>query len=226
MMTTETGRKNAIRVLVADDHPVVRMGLTMALDAQPDIDVVGEAKDIESLTAQVAATRPDVIVLDLELEPDRCALAHLRSHGPAGARVIIYSAHEEIAGVVAATKLGIEGYLRKSTDPSQLIEAIRSVHAGGTVFEPAVASKLMEGMKTEREAKTFRDALSKRELQVLHLVGLGKSNGQIGATLFISERTVKFHVSAVLAKLDVRNRTEAILAANRLGILEPPSETI
>ena len=225
-MASETVKKNVIRVLVVDDHPVVRMGLTMALDAQPDIDVVGEAKDIESLTAQVTATRPDVIVLDLELEPDRCALAHLRNHGPADARVIIYSAHEEIAGVVAATKLGIEGYLRKSTDPGQLIEAIRSVYAGGTVFEPAVASKLMEGMKTEREAKTFRDALSKRELQVLQLVGLGKSNCQIGATLFISERTVKFHVSAVLAKLDVRNRTEAILAANRLGILEPPSETI
>lgn len=225
-MATEKDKKNPIRVLVADDHPVVRMGLSMALDAQPDINVVGEAKDIESLMAQVAATRPDVIVLDLELEPDRSGLSHLRSHGPAGARVIIYSAHEETAGVVAATKLGVEGYLRKSTDPSQLIEAIRSVHTGGTVFEPAVASKLMEGMKTEREANTVRDTLSKRELQVLQLVGQGKSNGQIGATLFISERTVKFHVSAVLAKLDVRNRTEAILAANRLGILEPPSETI
>lgn len=225
-MASEADRKNVIRVIVVDDHPVVRMGLTMALDAQPDLDVVGEASDIDSLMAQVTATRPDVIVLDLELEPDRCGLSHLRSHGPANARVIIYSAHEETAGVVAATKLGVEGYLRKSTDPSQLIEAIRSVHAGGTVFEPAVASKLMEGMKSEREAKTYRDTLSKREMQVLQLVGQGKSNGQIGATLFISERTVKFHVSAVLAKLDVRNRTEAILAANRLGILEPPSETV
>jgi DNA-binding NarL/FixJ family response regulator len=127
---------------------------------------------------------------------------------------------------VAATKIGVEGYLRKSTDPGELIEAIRAVHAGGTVFEPAVASKLMEGMKTERLAKTSKDALSKRELQVLHLVGLGKSNGQIGTILFISERTVKFHVSAVLSKLNARNRTEAILTANRLGILEHPSETI
>jgi DNA-binding NarL/FixJ family response regulator len=225
-MAIETGTKNVIRVLVADDHPVVRMGLTMALDAQPDIEVVGDASDIDSLMARLAATRPDVVVLDLELEPGRCGLSHLRSHGPAGTRVIIYSAHEEVAGVVAATKIGVEGYLRKSTDPGELIEAIRAVHAGGTVFEPAVASKLMEGMKTERLAKTSKDALSKRELQVLHLVGLGKSNGQIGTILFISERTVKFHVSAVLSKLNARNRTEAILTANRLGILEHPSETI
>lgn len=225
-MAIKKGRKNVIRVLVADDHPVVRMGLTMALDAQPDIEVVGDASNIDSLMARLAATRPDVVVLDLELEPDRCGLSHLRSHGPPDARVIIYSAHEETAGVVAATKIGVEGYLRKSTDPSELIEAIRSVHAGGTVFEPAVATKLMEGMKTEREAKTRQDALSKRELQVLQLVGQGKSNNQIGAALFISERTVKFHVSAVLSKLDARNRTEAILTANRLGMLEPPSETI
>lgn len=225
-MAIKTGRKNVIRVLVADDHPVVRMGLTMALDAQPDIEVVGDASDIDSLMARLAATRPDVVVLDLELEPGRCGLSHLRSHGPAGTRVIIYSAHEEIAGVVEAARIGVEGYLRKSTDPSELIEAIRAVHAGGTVFEPAVASKLMEGMKTERLAKTSKDALSKRELQVLHLVGLGKSNSQIGTILFISERTVKFHVSAVLSKLNARNRTEAILTANRLGILQHPSETI
>lgn len=219
-MAIETNESDIIRVLVVDDHPVVRMGLTMALNAQPDIDVVGEASNIATLMAQLVATRPDVVVLDLELEPDRCALSYLRNDGPAGTRVIIYSAHEEIPGIVAAAKLGVEGYLRKSTDPSELIRAIRLVHAGGSVLEPAVANKLMQGMKTERQAKTCQDTLSKRELQVLHLMGLGKSNSQIGATLFISERTVKFHVSAVLLKLNAHNRTEAILTANRLGILK------
>lgn len=216
-----------IRVLIADDHPVVRLGLTAMLDGHDGVGVTGAVKDIDSLLLRLKGGAPDVLILDLDLEPGAddgmMALRTIRKHSP-HVRVVVYTAHDDESLIVEALALGVEGYILKSADPSELIKAIHVVHRGGSLLHSDVASKLMRHMRgSNGEGKKRTESkMSRREMDVLQLMAEGKSNQQIAQELVISERTVKFHVSSILGKLEVENRTAAVLKATRSGILASP----
>ena len=210
-----------IRIVIIDDHPVVRYGLREMLNSVDGFEIVGELEDLDGLDALLATTGPDIVLLDLELEKTHGvdALRVLREKSPSS-RVIIYTSHDEEERIVQAAELGVDGYLLKGCPRKELISAIRSVFDGGTALESSVASKLMHHMN-RRSAKDDTPAVkfSVREKQVLELMASGKTNKDIGSTLFISESTVKFHVHAILSKLDAGNRTEAVSIANQLKLL-------
>jgi len=210
-----------IRVLVVDDHPVVRFGLMHMLGTADDIEVVGELESVRDLSHTLAELRPDVVLLDLELGDTNGvdALRELREEGPS-VRVIIYTSHDEEERIVQAAELGVDGYLLKGCPPAELLAAIRSVCEGGTALEASVAAKLMQHMNAHANRSAEAAVhFSKRETQVLELLASGKTNRNIGSTLFISESTVKFHVHAILNKLDAGNRTEAVSIAVQKGII-------
>ena len=210
-----------IRVVIIDDHPVIRYGLREMLGADDGIEIVGELEDLDGLDALLASMDPDIVLLDLELEDTHGvdALRIVREKSPSS-RIIIYTSHDEEERIVQAAELGVDGYLLKGCPRKELISAIHSVCDGGTALEASVARKLMRHMN-KRSAKEEEPAIefSKREKQVLELMASGKTNKDIGATLFISESTVKFHVHAILIKLDAGNRTEAVSIANQLGLI-------
>jgi DNA-binding NarL/FixJ family response regulator len=212
-----------VRILIADDHPVVRFGLTQMLNAEPEFAVVGEASDADEVVERVQALGPDVTVLDMEMGEAHGvdALRALRAVDQA-ARVIIYTGYDDTERIVGAVHLGIQGYLLKDLDGQELVRAIRAVHRGETVFQPAVTTKLLQHMRRESSPNgTLPEPLSERERQVLVLMADGHSNQAIADDLCISERTVKFHVSSILAKLGVRNRTEAVMTAIKHGMVKP-----
>ena len=210
-----------IRVVIIDDHPVIRYGLREMLGADDGIEIVGDLEDLDGLDALLATMDPDIVLLDLELEDTHGvdALRIVREKSPSS-RIIIYTSHDEEERIVQAAELGVDGYLLKGCPRKELISAIHSVCDGGTALEASVARKLMRHMN-KRSAKEEEPAIefSKREKQVLELMASGKTNKDIGATLFISESTVKFHVHAILIKLDAGNRTEAVSIANQLGLI-------
>lgn len=201
-----------IRILLADDHPVVRDGLALMLQTQPDFQVVGAADNGLAVLQQCAAHQPDVLLLDLEMpQLDGLAtLEQLRATCP-DVRVIVFTAFDTDDRIVAAIQAGAKGYLLKGAPRQELFNAIRVVHEGGSLLQPIVASKLMAHMS--RQGQTPHEALTERETEVLQLMARGKPNKEIAAELFITERTVKFHVSAILSKLGASNRTEAISLA-------------
>jgi DNA-binding NarL/FixJ family response regulator len=204
-----------IRVLVVDDHQVVREGLRSFLDVQDDLEVVGEAADGESAVAQAEALRPDVILLDLRM-PGSDGVAALRElaarRNPA--RVLVVTSFTEPAAVLPAVRAGAAGYVYKDVDPPALAAAIRSVHLGHTLLHPDVARVLVGG-----EAAADPARLTPREREVLVEVGRGRSNREIARALGLAEKTVKTHVSAILAKLGVQDRTQAALYAVRAGLV-------
>jgi NarL family two-component system response regulator LiaR len=210
-----------IRMLLVDDHPVIRYGIRHMLDAEDDIEVVGELDSLQGIGAALIELRPDVVLLDLELEKTHGvdALRFIREEAP-GLHVIIYTSHDEDERIIQAAELGVDGYLLKGSPKDEIVGAIRNVHDGGTSLDSAVAAKLMQHMN-KRSGKRKEPAIgfSKREAQVLDLLAAGKTNRKIGTTLFISESTVKFHVHAILSKLDAGNRTEAVSIASQLGII-------
>jgi len=210
-----------IHVLVVDDHPVVRFGLKHMLGEADDIEIVGELESIHGLKQALAESQPDVVLLDLELGDANGvdALRKLREEAPS-IRVVIYTSHDEEERIVQAAELGVDGYLLKGCPPQELLQAIRSVCEGGTALEASVAAKLMQHMNAHATRNTEATVhFSKRETQVLGLLASGKTNRNIGTTLFISESTVKFHVHAILNKLDAGNRTEAVSIAVQQGII-------
>lgn len=215
-----------IRMVIIDDHPVVRYGLREMLNAEDGIEIVGELEALDGLDAVLATTDPDIVLLDLELEKTHGvdALRILREKSPT-ARVIIYTSHDEEDRIVQAAELGVDGYLLKGCPRKELVGAIHAVHDGGTALESSVASKLMHHMN-RRSARQEEPAIrfSKREKQVLELLASGKTNKEIGSALFISESTVKFHVHAILNKLDAGNRTEAVSIAAQHGIIQLASD--
>jgi DNA-binding NarL/FixJ family response regulator len=208
--------------LIVDDHPVVRYGVKHMLDAESDIEVVGELDDVQGVGEVLSRLQPDVVLLDLELEETHGvdALRQFREVAP-GTHVIIYTSHDEEERIVQAAELGVDGYLLKGCAKEEIVGAIRDVHEGGTALEASVAAKLMHHMN-KRSGKTQEPAVqfSRREMQVLKLLSSGQTNRDIGATLFISESTVKFHVHAILSKLNAGNRTEAVSIATRQGLID------
>jgi DNA-binding NarL/FixJ family response regulator len=202
----------AIRVLVVDDHPVVRQGLRAFLDVQADIEVVGEASDAGSCVAAAAQLRPDVVLLDLRM-PGGDGIEALRGIRELDlpARVLVVTSFTEPGAVLPAVRAGAAGYVYKDVDPSALAAAIRSVHAGHVLLHPEVARQLTGGGEPEMR-------LTDREREVLAELARGMSNREIGRALGMAEKTVKTHVSAILAKLGVQDRTQAALYAVREGL--------
>jgi DNA-binding NarL/FixJ family response regulator len=211
-----------IRIVLADDHAVVRYGLRHLLESQGDLRVLGEAATAREAVDLVREVQPDVVVLDLEMDDARGveALRRLREHSP-GTAVIVHTAYDGDQRILEAVELGIQGYVLKGSDMDYLPRAIRTVHAGGSFIEPAVAAKLVRHMGGQAGRQGDREvSLTDRERQVIALLAKGGSNRDIAAKLFISERTAKFHVSALLRKLGARNRTQALLIAAQRGFVD------
>lgn len=208
-----------IRILLADDHPVVRDGLALMLGTQPDFAVAGVADNGFAVLDQCARLQPDVLLLDLEMPhlDGLATLDRLRSVCP-DVRVLVFTAFDTDDRIVAAIQAGAKGYLLKGAPRQEIFNAIRVVHAGGSLLQPIVASKLMAHMSRQGQTP-LREELTAREAEVLHLMARGKPNKEIAADLSITERTVKFHVSAILGKLGATNRTEAISLAIQQGLI-------
>ena len=208
-----------IRVLVVDDHPVVRSGLVGMLDAEPDLEIVGEAGDGEEALVRVAALRPDVVLMDLRMPrlDGAGATARIVAEHP-GSRVLVLTTYDTDADIVRAVEAGATGYLLKDTPRAQLLEAVRSAARGETVLAPSVAGRLLTRLRTPAT-----EALTPREVQVLAGVSRGLTNAEIGRELFIGEATVKTHLLRAFAKLGVDDRTRAVTVAMELGLLPPPS---
>jgi len=210
-----------ITIFLADDHPVVRDGLRAILETQVDFAVIGESGSGAETAAQVQALRPDVLLLDLEM-PDMDGVEVLRQirHSSSGTRVLVFTAYDSDDRILAAVQAGAQGYLLKGAPREQVFDAIRVVHGGGSLLQPAVASKLLKQVQSGSERAADRgDALTPREIEVLRQLALGQANKQIAAALGISERTVKFHVSSIFRKLDAANRTEAVAIAAQRGLI-------
>jgi NarL family two-component system response regulator LiaR len=205
-----------IRVLIADDHAVVRQGLRYMLEQQPDVEIVGEAGDGEAASRLAAELRPDVVLLDL-LMPARGALETLhdiRRRAPP-ARVVILTSFHEDDQVIGTLRAGAVSYLLKDSEPEELLRAIRAAARGESVLHPQVASQVVGGLRDESRA----DRLTPRELDVLARIARGQSNRAIATGLHLSEETVKTHVSNLLSKLHATDRTQAAVRALRSGLL-------
>ena len=198
-----------IRVLVVDDHPVVRQGLRTFLDLQEDITVVGESADGESCVDDAERLHPDVILLDLRM-PGADGVTALKRLRDNAARVLVVTSYTEPSAVLPAVRAGAAGYVYKDVDPPALAAAIRSVHAGHVLLHPDVVRLLAAEDAVE---------LTARERDVLAELARGRSNREIARALSVTEKTVKTHVSAILGKLGVQDRTQAALHAVRTGLV-------
>jgi DNA-binding NarL/FixJ family response regulator len=206
---------NTIRVMIADDHPVVLQGLTAILRSAKDIKVVAEATDGEQTCQLYDQLSPDVLMLDLRM-PTKDGLevvAELMSRaGTPKPRIIVMSTYESEEDVRRALRAGAKGYLVKGAGAQQIREAVRKVAEGGVFLPATIATKLAESMS--------HPELSKRELEVLQYIANGRSNKEIGTILFISENTVRGHVKSILTKLDAMGRTEAIAIGTQRGLIQ------
>ena len=210
-----------IRVVLADDHPMVRYGIAAVLADAPEVALVAEAADGRELLAAVNAHRPDVVVTDLDMPGMTGAEAaqSLRRKHP-DVSVLVLTMHADDESLFAALRAGARGYLLKGADRAELVRAIQSVHAGEAVYGAAVAGRIVEfftGTAERYAAQVFPD-LTDREREVLQLVAEGKRNSEIAAALSLTDKTVRNHVSAVLLKLQVPDRTAAAIKARDAGI--------
>ena len=195
-----------ISVLIVDDHPVVRQGLRALLEVQDDIMVVGEAGDGRAAVSLATSLSPDIVLLDLKL-PGMDGIAALQPLSAAGLRVLVLTSATDPAAASQAVRAGAAGVLYKDIDPDALVRAIRSVHDGNVLLAPEAASALVRG--------SAANTLTPREREVLAAIAEGRSNREIARLLRVSEKTVKAHVSSVLAKLGVQDRTQAAVYAVR-----------
>lgn len=207
-----------IRILIADDHPVVRDGLVAVLNTQSDFEVVSEASNGQEAVEQATTLQPDILLLDLEMpELDGVTtLQQLKQQG-SSVRAIVFTAFDTDERILKAVQAGAQGYLLKGTPREELFQAIRVVHAGGSLLQPIVASKLLRQVSQPTLAQV--DTLTPREMDVLQCLADGKQNKEIAAELKITQRTVKFHVSSILSKLGAGNRTEAVTMAAHQGLI-------
>jgi NarL family two-component system response regulator LiaR len=208
-------------VVIADDHPVVRQGLRAFLQLQEDLDILGEAGNGLEAVAQVKKLRPDVILLDLVMPrlAGVDAIRQIREANPA-TKVIVLTTYADDEKVFPAVKAGAAGYLLKDVEPRELAEAIRTVYRGQGPLHPSIASKLMREYAGEQERVDAVEALTEREMDVLRLIAQGRSNREIAKEFVLSEKTVKTHVSNILAKLRLADRTQAALYAVRHRLVD------
>ena len=211
-----------IRIVVADDHPVVRDGLVAMLRVGPEFDVVGEATNGVEAVRLVQEKSPDVLLLDLEMPGlDGVAVLRRLRELDSPTRAIVFTVFDTDERIIAAVEAGARGYLLKGVPRAEIFTAIRVVHAGGSLLQPVVATRVLEHVASRGRGGTSSPdeiALTPRETSVLQLLARGRSNKQIAAALGVSERTVKFHVSALFTKLGATNRTEAVTRAIQAGL--------
>jgi DNA-binding NarL/FixJ family response regulator len=215
-----------IRILLADDQPLVRAGLHTVLASDPELEIVAEAADGRAALAAAERFRPDVALLDIRMPgmDGLTAAESLRSSHP-GIRVMIITTFDEDRYVARALDAGVHGFLLKSADPYELIGGVKAAMNGGTVLAPAVAHRIVQvlhgrALRDRLAARTGVEALTRRERDVLALLGEGLPNAEIGRRLHLAEGTVKIHVSALLGKLGLANRVQAAIYAYRAGLAE------
>jgi DNA-binding NarL/FixJ family response regulator len=218
----------AIRIFLADDQAMIRQGLRLILEAEPDLEVVGEAGDGADALRQIAVQRPDVVLMDIQM-PKVDGLEATRrlrdvKGGQASPRVVILTTFDLDEYVFDALRAGASGFLLKNAPAADLVAAIRTVAVGDALLAPSVTRRVIESFATRRateEAKRRLAGLSAREAEVLTLVALGLTNGEIAARLVVGEATVKTHVGSILAKLGARDRVSAVIAAYEAGLVQP-----
>ncbi|HLI52599.1 MAG TPA: response regulator transcription factor [Thermomicrobiaceae bacterium] len=215
MSTTANAGAKAIRLLIVDDHPVVRAGLRSMLAEQPDFVVAGEAGNGREAIAQAKRLLPDVILMDLRMPEVGGveAICRIREQVP-GARILILTTYGSDEDILGAIEAGATGYLLKDTPRQELYRAIRAAAAGEPPFAPSVAARLLERVRRPRD-----ETLTPRELEVLTLVAQGASNREIAASIYVTEATVKSHLLHIFGKLGVTDRTAAVTSAIERGIL-------
>lgn len=218
-----------VRVVLVDDQALVRGGFRMIIDAKPDLEVVGEASDGEEAAVRVAQLKPDVVLMDVRM-PHVDGVEAIERIFAAGstARIIVLTTYDVDEAVFAALRAGACGFVLKDVRPGELVEAIRVVARGDAMLAPSVTRRLLDRFAPELPPRTARspvglDPLTERETEVLKLVALALSNAEIAARLHLTESTVKAHVSALLRKLDLRDRVQAVVLAYDLGLVRPRS---
>jgi DNA-binding NarL/FixJ family response regulator len=216
-----------IRVLLADDEALVRRGFAMILGAEPDLEIVGEAVDGESAVQLARAVEPQVVLMDIRMPGMDGIEATRRISAADGPRVIVVTTFGLDEYVFEALRAGASGFLLKNTPPEQLADAIRVVSRGDALLAPQVTRSLIEAFTRSPDPAApppdpLRDVLTPREIEVLTLLARGRSNVEIADTLVITEATAKTHVSHILTKLDLRDRTQAVILAYESHLVEPP----
>jgi DNA-binding NarL/FixJ family response regulator len=216
----------SIRVLIADDQQLVRAGFTMILDAEKDVEVVGEASDGKEAVSEVRRLRPDVVLMDIRMpELDGIEATRQLTGADDAPRILILTTFDLDEYVYDALRAGASGFLLKDTPPEQLVEAIRIVAGGDALLSPSVTKRVIEEFVAQKRPTQPKprglDDLTAREREVMTLVARGLSNAEIARELWVSETTVKTHVARMLMKLGLRDRVQAVVLAYEHGVVEP-----
>jgi DNA-binding NarL/FixJ family response regulator len=216
----------SIRVLLADDQAMVRAGFRMILGSEPDIEVVGEAENGEQAAAATRRLRPDVVLMDIQMPggDGLQATRRITESPELTSRVVILTTFERDEYVFEAMQSGASGFLLKNAPPEELIHAVRVVAAGDALLAPSVTRRIIEQFArrpVEPEVRARLESLTQREREVLVMLARGNSNAELAAELFVTEGTIKTHVSSLLAKLGLRDRVQAVVLAYESGLVRP-----
>ena len=211
-----------IRVLVADDQPLVRSGFRMVIDERDDLELVGEAGDGEEVIELARELDPDVILMDVRMPKlDGVEATRRLVAAETRARILVLTTFDLDEYIYAAIQAGASGFLLKDVEPAELVDAIRVVAAGNSLFGPAATERLVARFAQPQPSGKALDDLTEREQEILRLLATGLSNAELAQQLFLSETTVKTHVSSILRKLGVRDRVQAVIAAYDAGLVTP-----